>query len=89
MRICMLTTLPGSVDGFRVTTYAEGVEYDLGTTDGERALAKAFVDAGFAEEQGVVKATAATEPAVEVDLAPESSGDATTPVKPGRKPKAQ
>lgn len=87
MKISMLSTAPGSVDGFRVTTYAAGVDYDLGATDGERALAKAFVDAGFAEELGSAKASATAKAPVEDASTSESAEEA--PVKPGRRPKAQ
>lgn len=50
MKITMLKTAPGSVDGIRVATYEAGAEYDLTATDGERDLAAAFVAAGLAEK---------------------------------------
>jgi hypothetical protein len=50
MKIRMLKTENGSVDGIRVKAYEQGVEYDLTNTQGERELAAAFVAAGMAEE---------------------------------------
>lgn len=50
MKIRMKTTLPGSIDGIRVATYSEGVEYDLTASPGERTLAAAFIGADLAEE---------------------------------------
>lgn len=52
MHIKMTSTQIGSVDGIRAAEYAEGREYDLTNTDGERELASAFVDAGMAVEVG-------------------------------------
>jgi predicted nuclease with TOPRIM domain len=52
MKIRMLTTERGSIDGVRVASYAADQEYDLTTTPGARALAEAFVGAGLAEEVG-------------------------------------
>lgn len=86
MKIIMLSTVPGSVDGFRVTTYQADVEYDLGATDGERALAHAFVDAGLAEESGAAMTSAAAEAVTEADATAEPAEGA--PAKPGRKAKA-
>lgn len=48
MRIRMLKTENGSVDGIRVASYEGGAEYVLAATDGERSLAAAFVSAGCA-----------------------------------------
>jgi hypothetical protein len=48
MRIRMLKTENGSVDGIRVQLYVEGEKYDLNATDGERELAAAFVGSGMA-----------------------------------------
>lgn len=67
MKIKMLETQRGSVDGCRVKTYEAGVEYDLSASAGAKDLARAFVDAGFAEAaDGVTahfsKAQAAQEP---------------------------
>ena len=50
MKILMLKTTAGSVDGIRVTTYAEGQSYDLTATKGARDLAAALVGAGLAKE---------------------------------------
>lgn len=52
MKIRMLTTERGSVDGVRVASYVADQEYDLTATPGARALAEAFVGAGLAEEVG-------------------------------------
>lgn len=60
MRIRMLKTENGSVDGIRVKQFAEGEQYDLTATAGERDLAAAFVGADLAVEVGV-------EPAPEVE----------------------
>lgn len=49
MKIRMLKTEHGSVDGIRVAEYIDGNDYDLSATDGERELAAAFLAAGFAE----------------------------------------
>jgi hypothetical protein len=75
MQIRMLKTENGSVDGIRVAQYIEGEEYDLTATDGERDLARAFVDAGFAEQVGG-------------EAGDSDSGTETERKKPGRKPKA-
>lgn len=48
MRIRMLKTTPGSVDGIKISTYEAEQEYDLTATHGERQLAAAFVGAGLA-----------------------------------------
>lgn len=50
MKILMLKTESGSVDGIRVSTYFAGEEYDLSDSPGARALAAAFIGAGLAEE---------------------------------------
>ncbi|MRV72560.1 hypothetical protein GJ700_12665 [Duganella sp. FT92W] len=50
MKIKMISTTPGSVDGIRVTTYLAGETYDLGGNAGECDLAAAFVAAGLATE---------------------------------------
>jgi hypothetical protein len=52
MKIRMLTTERGSVDGVLVTAYEADQEYDLTATAGARDLAKAFVGAGLAVEVG-------------------------------------
>ena len=50
MKIRMLSTQDGSVNGITVTTYEQGNTYDLMDTPGELSLAKAFVEAGMAED---------------------------------------
>jgi len=92
MKVCMLSAVPGSVDGIRVVTYEAGVEYDLGATAGERALAQALIEAGFAEETSAAKASAAGDAQANLGPSLESGAGADetpAPGKPGRKPKAQ
>jgi len=48
MKIRMLTTVPGSIDGIRVKTYDAGTEHDLSASPGARDLAKALVNARMA-----------------------------------------
>ncbi len=83
MKIKMLTTAPGSVDGIRVTEYEAGTEYDLSATAGERDLAEAFVGAGMANV--CVEKSAAVPDAAPAEI----EGEDAAPVraKPGRKPK--
>jgi hypothetical protein len=50
MKIRMLKTTPGSVDGIKVATYEAGKEYDLGASPGAVDLGKALVGAKLAEE---------------------------------------
>lgn len=50
MRIKMTSTQTGSVDGIRASGYVEGEEYDLTHTEGERDLARVFVQEGWATE---------------------------------------
>ncbi|QJE03055.1 hypothetical protein HH212_26220 [Massilia forsythiae] len=52
MKIIMLSTAPGSVDGIRVMSYEADREYDLTGTAGAQDLAAAFVGAGLAKEVG-------------------------------------
>lgn len=49
MKIRMLNTERGSVDGICVSLYEVGREYDLSRTVGERDLAAAFIGAELAE----------------------------------------
>jgi hypothetical protein len=71
MKIKMITTVPGSVDGCRVSTYEAGKEYDLSSTPGERDLAAAFVGANFAAEVEGDAAPAGAEPVqITLDAAP-------------------
>jgi hypothetical protein len=83
MKIIMTQTVPGSVDGIRVSTYESDVEYDLTATEGERDLAAAFVNAGFAQEVGAERPAA---PEVEADAGTEGAPAAP---RPGRRPRAQ
>lgn len=50
MKITMLSTQNGSIDGIRVTGYAQGATYDLTDSPGARSLATAFVGAAMAVE---------------------------------------
>jgi hypothetical protein len=50
MKILMLKTEKGSVDGVRAAMYHEGEKYDLSATFGHLELARAFVNADLAEE---------------------------------------
>lgn len=52
MKIIMLSTAHGSIDGIRVASYEADQEYDLSMTAGARDLAAVFVDAGLAKEVG-------------------------------------
>jgi hypothetical protein len=92
MKIRMLSTVPGSIDGISVTSYEAGQEYDLTASAGAIELADAFVGACLAEEVGAkpappVKAEP-TEAEAVADMDPVAD-DEPVPAKPGRKPKAQ
>lgn len=50
MKIRMLSTQNGSLDGIRVKEYHVGAEYDLSGSAGGRDLAQAFVGARMAVE---------------------------------------
>jgi hypothetical protein len=92
MKIRMLSTAPGSVDGIRVATYEGGAEYDLSETAGARELAAAFVDAGLAEDAGAKKlppTEVAPADGAAIEAPASVDGDAPPAPKPGRKPKAQ
>ncbi len=49
MRIRMLRTQTGSVDGYRIDTYQTGAEYDMGKTEKHTDLARVFLREGWAE----------------------------------------
>lgn len=49
MRIRMLRTQAGSVDGYRIDTYQTGAEYDMGKTEKHTDLARVFLREGWAE----------------------------------------
>jgi hypothetical protein len=55
MKIIMLRTAPGSEDGIRVQSYAEGQTYEVG-----EALGRAFCDSGAARLVEDDKPTAGT-----------------------------
>lgn len=79
MKILMLKTENGSIDGIRVTVYAAGAEYDLSETPGSRDLAAAFVAAGMARAtqveqppaRAVVEPVEVTDPPVVIEPVPE------------------
>lgn len=48
MKIKMISTEQGSVDGIKVATFAADREYDLGQSPGSISLADAFLAAGLA-----------------------------------------
>jgi len=50
MRIKMLSTQKGALDGICISTYTAGAEYDLGNTAQAKALAQAFIGARMAIE---------------------------------------
>jgi len=96
MRIRMLKTAPGSIDGVRITSYEAGQEYDLSSTPSERFLASNFVSAQLAEEAGGASAVAVTDLSKVASASaaepPVPSGDDAAPAleaKPARKSKAQ
>lgn len=92
MKIVMLRTERGSVDGVRIASYEAGQEYDLTATAGARDLAKAFIGAELAREVGAKPTLAADPEPADVDAsqvpAPEADAVAAT-AKAGRKPKVQ
>lgn len=88
MKILMLSTVPGSVDGIRVASFEADQEYDLTATEGARALAAAFVGAGLANEVGQPPAVSAPT-AAESDVAPGGEGAAAAPPRQTRRAKAQ
>lgn len=49
MRIRMLKTQAGSIDGVRIDTYQIGAEYDMGKSDKHIELANIFVSERWAE----------------------------------------
>lgn len=71
MKIRMLKTVPGSLDGIHVTTYEDGKEYDLTGTPGARDLAQAFVGARMAVE--VAPATASIEIVGQIESRPDGA----------------
>jgi hypothetical protein len=90
MKIHMLSTERGSVDGIRVASYEAGQEYDLTATAGARDLAEAFVGAGLAEEVGAAKAAVDQGAAADEAEAPAADAAETPSApRPGRRPKAQ
>lgn len=91
MRISMLQTTPGSIDGIRVASYEADTEYDLTATAGERDLASAFVGAGLAVDLDARPAEKPAPPAADEvpapvtdEVPPPAPDDA--PAEPAEKP---
>lgn len=95
MKILMLKTENGSVDGIRVSVYVAGSEYDLSETPGSRDLAAAFVAAGMARAAQVehpparviVEPVEVIDPPVVIDPAPEVAAAAAPVATKHRKQK--
>jgi hypothetical protein len=90
MKIRMLSTAPGSVDGIRVSSYEQGQEYDLTGAAGAQELAAAFVGSGLAEEVGAKSAAPAKVESAAADVAEgadPTAAEAPAPARPGRKTK--
>lgn len=68
MRIKMLQTIPGSLDGRTVTDYLQGAEYEL-PDQGAAGLLAVFLREGWAREVSVEPVPEVTSPA-EVGVAP-------------------
>lgn len=66
MKIKMLSTQSGSIDGVRVSPYVADAEYDLTGSAGERDLAAAFIGARMAVEVGTAPAAPVVVPPAEV-----------------------
>lgn len=81
MKIRMLKTVSGSLDGIRVTTYEDGKEYDLAGTSGAISLAAAFVAAGMAAEVGRAAPVAAEPEQKAIEAAPENKAIAAPATK--------
>jgi hypothetical protein len=58
MKIRMLKSVPGSVDGTTVRTFAKDEEHDLSATEGSRDLAAVFLREKWAEEARPAKGKA-------------------------------
>lgn len=70
MKIKMISTQNGSVDGIHVKNYAADTEHDLSDSAGARSLAQAFVDAGMAAEviEGTIESRPDNaEPGIQID----------------------
>lgn len=88
MKITMNRSVPGSLDGIRVTDYVAGVEYDLTASPGARSLAAALVAAGMAVEVTAKPVEAkAIEPEVEALSAEvaQVESEAKPQAKPGKR----
>jgi hypothetical protein len=51
MKIKMLSTQKGSIDGIHLDTYEAGSVHDLSASNGERELATVFVREGWAVDE--------------------------------------
>lgn len=78
MKIIMLKTENGSIDGIRVKSYEIGTEHDLTGCAGSRSLAAAFVGAGMAREVEAEPEAEAAPPVV--DATPDAAASESVPV---------
>jgi hypothetical protein len=82
VKIKMIETQRGSVDGCRIATYVAGAEYDLSGSAGALDLAQAFIGAGFAEPVvGAAQPAAQAQESVPAD-GPLAECDAAAPEQP-------
>jgi hypothetical protein len=68
MKIRMLKSAPGSIDGRRTALYEAGQEYDLSANAGARELATSFVAAHFARAIGDTLEAAAPREVSEISV---------------------
>lgn len=70
MRIMMLKTQTGSLNGYRIDTYHAGVEYDMGLSDSHIDLARVFLREKWAVEvtQQPIKQEAQEAPKTQVKI---------------------
>lgn len=77
MKITMLSTQNGSVDGIRVKEYTQGVTYDLTDSPGARSLAAAFVGAAMAVEVAPSEAVEIVATVADPEVAPVAKPEKT------------
>lgn len=77
MKIRMLSTAPGSVDGIRVVRYRADQEYDLGETEGALDLAAAFVASKLAVRAGEDQAASPVAPLTTIEAPADAPRAAT------------
>jgi hypothetical protein len=86
MKIIMMVSERGSIDGIRSAMYVAGSEYNLSDSPGAVALAEAFIGAGMAEEvHSRTIETKVTDPDLEVGQLVELAFESKPGAKPGRK----